>query len=98
MGCRCGVIAIPGDSIGRGTRAVAARMRAEWCVMDTTTTLRLLLANVVADAGSIREVVTAEVREPSDAAYLLREVERLQNAAHRIIGFLDEDLIDTIAH
>jgi hypothetical protein len=66
--------------------------------MDTTTRLRLLLANVVSDAGSMRDVVTTEVRESNDVAYLLREVERLQNAAHRIVAFLDEDVIDTIAH
>ena len=61
---------------------------------DTTTKLRLLLANVIADAGVMREVVSDKVREQPDAQYLLQEVDRLQATAHRIVVFLDHDTIE----
>lgn len=66
--------------------------------MDTTTKLRLLLANIVADAGTIREVVASDIQDPGDTEYLLREVELLQTAAHRMIAFLDEDVIEGTRH
>ena len=39
-------------------------------------------------------MVTTEVRDASDVRYLLRELELLQSAAHRIIAFLDQGEVE----
>jgi hypothetical protein len=61
---------------------------------ETTTKLRLLLSNVIADSGALRDIVTSDVREELDIRYLLVEVDRLQSTAHRIVAFLDQDVIE----
>ena len=63
-------------------------------MIDTTTNLRLLLANVMADAGAMRDIVTTDVQEQRDVRYPLLEIDRLQATAHRIVAFLDHDVIE----
>ena len=58
-----------------------------------TTKLRLVLADVISNSGSIRDLVEAEISEENDWEYLRREVEKMQSAAHRVIAFLDHDVI-----
>jgi len=67
-------------------------------MIDTTTRLRLLLANVIADAGAVRAIVSGDIRESGGVVYLLQEVDRLQATAQRIVAFLDEGRIDTAPH
>ena len=67
-------------------------------VHTATTRLRLLLANIMADAGSARDVIEAEFQDESDRTYLTRELERLQATAHRIVAFLDEDVVNARRH
>lgn len=54
------------------------------------TQLRYSLANIITDAGSMREIVASAMSDAADRAYVESEVDRLQAAAHRIIAFLDE--------
>lgn len=68
------------------------------CVTTATTQLRLLLANIIADAGSAGVVIDAGIQDESDRTYLSREVERLQATAHRIVAFLDEEVVGTPRH
>ena len=52
------------------------------------TRLRLILADVMFDAGKLRETLV-EFREAADRTYIESEIDRLQAAAHRIAAFLD---------
>jgi hypothetical protein len=56
---------------------------------DASMYLRFLMANVIADAGTARTIVSG-LPSAGDREYLGRELDRLQSAAHRIVALLDE--------
>jgi len=70
-----------------GGAAAVARSRG---MANGVTQLRYLLANIITDAGSMREIVANVMSDTADRAYVDSEVDRLQAEAHRIIAFSDE--------